>query len=158
MLLKRLEKKGKIKGMYHSSTICGSIYDPATKELIMIFNNGGQYKYPNVESTDYTRFETADSHGAAFNTYIKKKYTIFEKLDKLDATAIAMILVEIKELKEAEDKSLTEGKSKALIESLYSLIGNYISTGTINADLFAKAKTKVTEYDNFLNPEPETAA
>ena len=33
MIVKRLEKNGKIKAMYSSSTICGSIYDTTTKEL-----------------------------------------------------------------------------------------------------------------------------
>ena len=68
MIIKKQEKNGKIKAMYSSSTICASIFDTLTKDLTVIFNNGGQYKYPNVELTDYTRFETSDSNGITFST------------------------------------------------------------------------------------------
>lgn len=108
MILKRQEKNGKIKAMYSSSTICGSIYDKNTKELTVIFNNGGQYKYPNVEASDYMRIETAESNGTAFTKYVKNKYQIFEKLEKLSESSINAILKEVSDLKSSEENQQDE--------------------------------------------------
>lgn len=155
MIVKRLEKNGKVKAMYSSSTICGSIYDSATKELTVIFNNGGQYKYPNVENTDYMRLETAESNGSTFNSYIKKKYTNFEKLDKLGESAIAAILKEVAELKAAEDNVSADVKVKTMLESMNLLIGSYIASGKIDSDLLKKVQTKIGEYDSLVNPQPQ---
>ena len=91
MILKKQEKNGIIKAMYASSTICASIFNTENRDLTVIFNNGGQYKYSSVELTDYTRFETSDSNGTTFNTYIKKKYTNFENLDKLSELELKTI-------------------------------------------------------------------
>ena len=157
MIVKRLEKNGKIKAMYSSSTICGSVYDTATKELTVIFNNGGQYKYPDVASTDYMRFETADSNGSTFNTYIKKKYTTFEKLDKLSDTALATILKEVEELKGAEDTVSIEVRTKTMLEAMNVLLGSYIANGKVDADLLKKVETKIGEYNKASKPEPTTA-
>lgn len=157
MIVKRLEKNGKVKAMYSSSTICGSIYDTTTKDLTVIFNNGGQYKYPNVESTDYMRLETADSNGSTFNTYIKKKYTNFEKLDKLSESAIAAILKEVNELKTAEDNSSIEVKTKTMLESMNILIGSYLVSGSVDLSLFRKVYDNVVSYDKTVNPQPSQA-
>ena len=121
MLLKKQEKNGLIKCMYSSSTVCASILNTSTKDLTIIFNNGGQYKYPNVEMTDYTRFETSDSNGSTFNTYIKKKYTNFEKLDKLPDAVISSILKEIEDLKGAEDKATPKVTEKDLLITMTSI-------------------------------------
>lgn len=110
MILKRLEKNGKIKAMYSSSTIGGSIYDKETKELIVIFNNGGRYKYHNVEPTDYMRLETAESNGTSFTKYIKNKYQNFEKLEKLSESAINTMTKEISELKPLEETPNVEAE------------------------------------------------
>lgn len=157
MIVKRLEKNGKIKAMYSSSTICGSVYDTATKELTVIFNNGGQYKYPDVASTDYMRFETADSNGSVFNAHIKKKYPTFEKLDKLSDTALATILKEVEELKGAEDTVSIEVRTKTMLEAMNVLLGSYISTGKVDYDLLRKVETKIGEYNKVSNPEPTSA-
>ena len=154
MILKRQEKDNKIKAMYSSSTICASIFDKTTNDLIVIFNNGGQYKYPSVDTTDYTRFEIAESNGSVFNTYIKKKYTNFEKLDKLDVTNI---LKEVAEMKEAEDKASLDKKTKGMLEGMTLLLANYISTGSIDYDIFRKVETRMAEYDKIANPQPVQA-
>jgi hypothetical protein len=146
MILKRQEKNGKIKAMYSSSTICGSVYDTATKDLTVIFNNGGQYKYPNVEATDYMRLETADSNGTAFSTYIKKKYTAFEKLDKLSDGALSMIIKEIDELKTAEKTVSIEDTTKLMMESIINVLSNYISSGNVNDELLSVLQTKISDY------------
>ncbi|MEI6879789.1 MAG: KTSC domain-containing protein [Bacteroidota bacterium] len=157
MILKKQEKNGKIKAMYSSSTICASIFDTATKDLTVIFNNGGQYKYTSVELTDYTRFETADSNGTIFNTYIKKKYTNFEKLDKLDENNIKSILKEVDELKTAEEKASTEGAAKSMMEVMAGMVANYISTGNVDSSMLRKLESKIAAYDKATNPQPETA-
>jgi predicted transcriptional regulator len=154
MILKRQEKNGKIKAMYSSSTICASIFDTTTRDLIVIFNNGSQYKYPSVDLTDYTRMETADSNGSVFNTYIKKKYTNFEKMDKIDSQTIDEILKEINELKEAEDKASIEGTSKEMMEIMAGLVANYVGSGKVNNDMLRKLETKMSAYNKVVNPEP----
>jgi hypothetical protein len=72
MLLKKQENDNVTKAIYASSNVCASTYDRTTKNLTIIFNNGGQYRYTNVSETDYTRFELADSQGVIINSHIKK--------------------------------------------------------------------------------------
>ncbi len=144
MILKKQEKDNKIKAMYSSSNICASIFDKTTKDLVIIFNNGGQYKYPSIETTDYTRFEIAESQGAVFNTHIKK-YTNFEKLDKVD---VSLILKEVEELKQAEDTTTLNNIVKSMLEAMNGVIGGYISSGKINPDLLTKVQTKIDSYNN----------
>lgn len=157
MIVKRIEKNGKIKAMYSSSTVCGSVFDTATRDLVVMFNNGGQYKYPAVEMTDYTRFETADSTGSVFNTYIRKKYTNFEKLDELADDTIKNILKEIEDLRAAENKASLEGATKAMMETIALTLASFVSTGKVDYDAFRKLQTKMEAYDKVANPQPEQA-
>jgi hypothetical protein len=157
MILKRQEKNGKIKAMYSSATVCASVFDTTTRDLIVIFNNGGQYKYPSVDLTDYTRFETAESNGSTFNTYIKKKYTNFEKMDKLDDDTIKAILKEIEDLKGAEDKASLDAATKAMMETMALTLASFVSTGKVDYDVFRKLQTKMEAYDKVANPQPEQA-
>ena len=150
MIVKKQEKNNKIKAMYSSSTICASIFDTVTRDLIVIFNNGGQYKYPSVDLTDYTRFEIAESNGIVFNTYIKKKYTNFEKMDKMD---VSTILKEVEELKAVDDKVVVTAKTKDMLEGMTLLIASYISTGNINKDLLAKIEGKISDFQKVAYPE-----
>ena len=117
MLLKKQEKDNVIKAMYDSSNILASIYNKETSDLTLIFNKGTQYKYPNVKSTDYTRFEIAESQGKVFNSHIKS-YS-FEKLDAIDPTNI---LTEVNDMKAAEAKALLKGMSSKLITQMKSII------------------------------------
>lgn len=155
MILKRIEKNGKIKAMYSSATICASTFDNETKDLTIIFKNGGQYKYPNVELTDYTRFETAESNGSTFNTYIKKKYTNFEKLDKLNEETIKAILKEVEDLKGAEDKASLDAATKAMMETMALTLASFVSTNKVDYDAFRKLQTKMEAYDKVANLQPE---
>jgi len=165
MIVKRLEKNGKIKAMYSSSTICGSIYDTTTKELTVIFNNGGQYKYADVAASDYMRFETADSNGTIFNTYIKKKYMTYQKLDNLNEASLASLLKEVEQLKTVEEKSKEEVKNslsnddigKKMLESMIDLLGSYVATGKVDYELLRKVETKIVEYNKVANQEPTSA-
>lgn len=145
MILKRQEKNGKIKAMYSSSTICGSIYDKNTKELTVIFNNGGQYKYPNVEATDYMRIETAESNGTAFTKYVKNKYQIFEKLEKLPESSISAILTEINELKSSEEVKKNENIDKESDD--VNLIEKPDLTNQINKITEMYNKNQITSFE-----------
>lgn len=153
MIVKRLEKNGVIKSMYSSSTICGSIYDTTNKELVIIFNNGGQYKYPNVSETDYFRLETADSNGSTFNTHIKKKYTNFEKLDPIPEVKLKMILKEISDLKEVEAKPSKKAKTKSMLESMNILIGSFLVNGSVDNNLLTKVETSISEFKKSVSSD-----
>lgn len=96
MLVKKTKEETQIIALYDSSNICSSIYELNDKSLTIIFNNGFQYKYFNVLIEDYLLFENAKSNGSVFSDVIKKKYSNFQKLNKLDNTEI---LTEIKLLK-----------------------------------------------------------
>jgi hypothetical protein len=96
MVLKKEEQKGIVKAIYDSSNICASVYDKNNFDLTIIFKNGGQYKYHNVDSIDYNSFELAESNGSVFNSTIKTKYKNFQKMDKFD---VKELLLEIEALK-----------------------------------------------------------
>lgn len=154
MILKRVEKDNKIKSMYASSTICATIFDTQTKDLTVIFNNGGQYKYPDVALTDYTRVELSESTGADFNTYIKKKYTTFEKLDKLSDTALSAILKDVEEMKSADDKIQLESKTKTMLDSMLRLAAAYVATDKVNPSVFKDVQASIEAYNKIANPAP----
>lgn len=133
MLLKRQEKDNLIKVMYNSSNILASIYNKENNDLTLIFNKGGQYKYPNVKSSDYTRFEIAESQGKVFNSHIKT-YS-FERLADINPDAI---LKEINTMKEAEQKALLQGKQLRIVDKMSALIS--IAGDRTNMTLFTKAQ------------------
>lgn len=152
MLLKRQEQDNKIKAMYASSTICATVFDTTTKDLTVIFNNGGQYKYPSVALTDYTRLEISESTGTDFNTYIKKKYTNFEKMDKVSDATLAAIMKDVNVLKEADDKLQLDSKTKQMYQQMASMLGDYIISGKVNPKAFANLQGVMNDYDKIANP------
>ncbi len=143
MILKRQEKDNLIKAMYSSSNILASIYDTNTNDITLIFNKGGQYKYPNVKVTDYTRFEIADSQGAVFNSHIKP-YS-FEKLAAIDPK---LIVEEIEHLKKEEKKVNLTNKQNRIVEVMKSLISIHEapSGNTFTEGDLAKLAEAVTAY------------
>lgn len=142
MLLKKQVTEEKIKSIYESSNICASIYDRGTKNLTIIFNNGGQYRYNNVSERDYTRFEIADSQGAVFTSHIKS-YP-FEKLEKVD---VKDILVEVHTIKVSEDKIKNDHTIKLMIDSMKDIINFYDTTGNIETKIFDKLKSNIDAYE-----------
>lgn len=142
MLLKKQENNNVTKAIYASSNVCASTYDRTTRDLTIIFNNGGQYKYPNVSETDYTRFELADSQGVVLNSHIKKY--AFEKLDKVDPSAI---LAEITELKDAEKKAKIQHVTKSMVAAINAVNVYYETTESIDPALYSKMKTAMEEYE-----------
>ena len=151
MLLKKQENNNVTKAIYASSNVCESKYDRTTRDLTIIFNNGGQYKYPNVSETDYTRFELADSQGVVLNSHIKKY--AFEKLDKVDPSAI---LAEVTELKDAEKKARIQQVTKSMIAAINTVSVYYESTETVDPALYTKMKSVMEEYEKITSSAAAT--
>ena len=145
MLLKKQETDNKTKSIYESSNICASVYDKDSRSLTIIFNNGGQYLYEGVTSSDYLRFEMADSQGAVFNTHMKK-YP-FQKLDKVDTKDI---LVEVNTIKNAEDKVKIDYAVGVMVEKMKAATQSYDTTGEIETGLLAKVREAIVTYDKAI--------
>jgi hypothetical protein len=146
MLLKKQENDNVTKAIYASSNVCASTYDRTTKNLTIIFNNGGQYRYTNVSETDYTRFELADSQGVIINSHIKKY--AFEKLDKVDTNEI---LLEVSSLKDFEKKTKITHYSKTLVTAMDAVSVYFQSTDIINPELYSKMKLAMDDYEKILS-------
>lgn len=76
---------------FKSSNICYSeCLDPDNdlKTLKVVFNNGAQYQYNGVDSTNYILFRDAESQGKALNQYIKGKNYEYEKLENADLATL----------------------------------------------------------------------
>jgi len=110
MILKKVEKENVVKAIYKSSNILASEYNRDTKELNIIFNRGAKYRYTDVNPTNYTRFEIAESQGKVFNSHIKNKH-VDERLEDIDPTKI---VDEVNTIAAAELKALGEGITKAM--------------------------------------------
>jgi hypothetical protein len=153
MILKKQEKNGKVKAMYSSSNICASVYDTASGDLTLIFNNGGQYQYAGVSKTDYMRFEMADSQGSVMNTHIKK-YP-FTKLDKVDTTEI---LKEVQDLSATVEPEVTpEMATKQMLGDMTNIIANYIKNGNITATSLGLLKVSMGQYEEVTKNQPVLA-
>lgn len=142
MLLKKQENDEQIKATYKSSSILASIFDKKNNDLTIIFKKGSQYKYPNVSSTDYKRFEIDESQGVILNSHIKK-YP-FIKLDDIDPTAIVN---EIELLVEDENKQILKEKHSRLNNAMRVLLT--IENPT-ESDV-ERVSEKIIEYVNELN-------
>lgn len=143
MLLKRVEKGNIVKSIYDSSNILASKYDKTTKELTITFKRGAQYKYIGVSSSDYMRFETAESQGAILNSHIKP-YKV-EKGDTIDSN---LIVEEIDKLKSEE----VIKKQESIISDMEQIVSNFDQNQTFSeVQLMALAK-RIT---NYFNPADE---
>lgn len=147
MLLKKQEKDNIVRAIYTSSTVCASIFDKNTQDLIIIFNNGGQYKYPNVAPTDYTRLEISESTGSDFNIYIKKKYLNFEKLPKLDDSTLTSIINEVEQLKKSDNSVSLEVRTKTMLGNMSKILYDYILTGKIEKLSIEKLESSISDYN-----------
>jgi hypothetical protein len=149
MILKKQEKNGKVKAMYSSSNICASVYDTATGDLTLIFNNGGQYQYTGVSKTDYMRFEMADSQGSVMNTYIKKYPTT--KLDKVETSEI---LKEIQDLSVSIEPEVTpEIATKQMLGDMSTIIANYIKDGSTTSASLGLLKLSINQYEEVIKKQ-----
>lgn len=146
MLLKKEEKDNKVKSIYESSNICASTYDKSNSSLTIIFNNGGQYIYEGVSSSDYLRFEVADSQGAVFNSHLKK-YP-FLKLDKID---VKDILIEINSIKNIENTIKINHTIGLMIDKMRNVSKYYEMNGEVETGLLNKVKEAIADYEKLLN-------
>ena len=62
--------------------------DNALKTLRIVFNNGTQYEYENVDVRDYLIFRDSDSQGKALNRLIKEKKYEYKKLDNVNVDVL----------------------------------------------------------------------
>lgn len=51
------------------------------KQVKVVFNNGSQYLYKDVDVNDYLLFREAESQGKALNHFLKQKKYEYEKLE-----------------------------------------------------------------------------
>ena len=63
-------------------------HDNELKTLKVVFNNGTQYQYNNVDVQNYILFRDDSSQGKALNQYIKAKGYEYEKLENADMQAL----------------------------------------------------------------------
>ena len=63
-------------------------HDNELKTLVVVFNNGTQYRYEKVDVRDYLLFRDADSQGKALNQFIKPKGYAYEKLENADLATL----------------------------------------------------------------------
>jgi hypothetical protein len=63
-------------------------YDNKLKTLKVVFNNGTQYEYKDVNSQDYLLFRDAASQGKALNESVKGKGYEYEKLENADLATL----------------------------------------------------------------------
>lgn len=115
MLIKKYRKNNedgnKEISLYKSSNIFASEFDYDNNELIVIFKRGAKYKYKDVERTDYTRFNIAESQGKELNQLIIPKYDYIREED-----------VDIDQYQRSVEKAVKE-EIEGLEEELYELIG-----------------------------------
>ena len=62
--------------------------DNELKTLRVVFSNGTQYEYKDVDVRDYVVFKNDSSQGKALNRLIKEKKYEYEKLENADLEAI----------------------------------------------------------------------
>ena len=63
-------------------------HDKSLKTLDVVFNNGTQYRYKNVNVNDYLLFREDLSQGKALNKYIKANGYEYEKLEDANIEAL----------------------------------------------------------------------
>jgi len=79
------------KTWYNSSNIIYSEcidHDNKPKTLKVVFSNGTQYEYKNVDVRDFLLFRESESQGKALNRLIKEKNYEYEKLENANLDEI----------------------------------------------------------------------
>ena len=142
MILELVEKDDLVKVIYESSNIVASTYNKTNKNLNITFKHGGSYTYQDVSSTDYMRFETADSQGKILNSNIKK-YP-FLKHDDVD---VEDVIKKIKAIKQDEIGAMEVG----LINSMKNIVNEYDSTGVLHTQSIGKLNSMLGVYNEMSN-------
>jgi hypothetical protein len=58
-----------------STTIQSIAYEPATRELEVLFKSGGTYRYQDVDARTHAALMSAPSIGSHFHKHIRPKFT-----------------------------------------------------------------------------------
>ena len=128
-------------------------YDNMLKTLKVVFNNGTQYEYKNVNSQDYLFFRDASSQGKALNEYIKFKNYSYEKLENADLEALDSELTFRMEdgifvLYDGDKFTIKDNKDNVICEREVKL--TEAAFQTICSALEAVGKQLYTDGDNFV--------
>lgn len=138
MLIQKVTDGSKIKAIYESSNILASSYDKTTKQLIITFKRGVQYRYFDVSFTDYSRFELAESQGAILNTHIKQYKT--EKGDTVDSNLI------LEEIQKAKQNNLVQ-RQLEIISALDEIVTKYNQESILSE---SEIRATITKLENYL--------
>jgi len=108
------------------------------KTLKVVFSNGSQYQYKNVDVRDYLLLRESDSQGKALNRLIKEKKYEYEKLENANLDEINEELFfksnngfylenndEFFEIKNNKDESVFK-LSKPLEEDYFDLVNDIL--------------------------------
>lgn len=95
MLLETTKDKDRIISIYESSNIYKSVYHILDNDLYITFNNGGIYKYSNVDMVTFLKMQESDSIGKFFASNIKSKFDV----EKIGSEDPKLILKEVENLK-----------------------------------------------------------
>lgn len=128
-------------------------YDNSLKTLKIVFNNGTQYEYKNVESSKYLLFREDVSQGKALNKYIKGGGYEYEKLENVDMNALEdelnfRISDGIFVLYDGDKFTMKNNKDNIICEKEVKLTEGAFST--ICSALEAVGKKIYTEGKNFI--------
>ena len=128
-------------------------YDNRLKTLKVVFNNGTQYEYKNVNSQDYLLFRDASSQGKALNEYIKAKGYEYEKMENADlATLDGELTFRMEDgifvLYDGDKFTIKDNKDNIICEKEVKL--TEAAFQTICSALEAVGKQLYVEGDNFI--------
>ena len=117
-------------------------HDNELKTLIVVFNNGTQYKYEKVDVKDYLLFRNDESQGRALNQYIKSKGYAYEKMENADLAALDGELSfrmeggvfidyngEVLKMRDNTDNVIFEKETKVDKEALNTMCGLLVAVG-----------------------------
>lgn len=132
-------------------------YDNKLKTLNVVFNNGTQYEYTEVNAQDYLFFRDSPSQGKALNEYIKGKNYSYKKIENVDIETInnelefrinGGIFVTYDngafEIKDNKDKSIC-GRNVKLTKDAFDTICSALSA--VGKELYTEGKGFVDEND-----------
>lgn len=129
-------------------------HDNTLKTVDVVFNNGTQYRYKNVNVQDYLMFRDDPSQGKALNKFIKGKNYEYEKLENADLEALDSELtfrIEDGIFVFYDDGKFTmkDNKDRIICEKDVTL--SEASFNTICSALEAVGKQLYTEGKNFIS-------
>lgn len=128
-------------------------YDNKLKTLNVVFNNGTQYEYTEVNAQDYLFFRDSPSQGKALNEYIKGKNYSYKKIENVDIETIKNELEfrsngGIFVLYDGDKFTIKDNKDNVICEKEVKL--TEAAFQTICSALEAVGKQLYVEGDNFI--------